>query len=171
MTQPFVGEIRMFGGNFAPLNWMFCNGQTIPIAGNETLYNLIGTMYGGDGQTNFALPDLRGRLPVHFGAGFIQAQSGGFEEVMLNTNQIPQHDHPVVATTTSLQTSPSNNFFATAAGTSGVQPLTYSTANPDVTMSPRIVSPAGGNQPHSNLQPYLCLSFIIALYGIYPQQS
>src|SRR5271166_1646681 len=97
MSQPFVGEIRMFAGNFAPAGWMFCEGQLLPISENETLFNLIGTTYGGDGQSTFALPDLRGRLPIHQGAGFTLAQNGGAEQVMLAVNQIPAHTHPFLA--------------------------------------------------------------------------
>src|SRR5215475_4447138 len=98
MAQPYVGEIRMFAGNFAPAGWMFCEGQLLPISEYETLFNLIGTTYGGDGQSTFALPDLRGRLPIHFGDGFILAETGGVEEITLTVQQIPAHSHPVLAT-------------------------------------------------------------------------
>src|SRR5215831_18455610 len=98
MAQPYVGEIRMFAGNFAPAGWMFCEGQLLPISEYETLFNLIGTTYGGDGQSTFALPDLRGRLPMHFGNGFTLAETGGVESVTLTVQQIPAHSHPVLAT-------------------------------------------------------------------------
>src|SRR3982074_2271115 len=113
MGEPYVGEIRMFGGNFAPAGWMFCEGQLLPISENETLFNVIGTTYGGDGQTTFALPDLRGRIPLHQGNGFTLAQQGGEESVTLNVNQIPQHSHPVFCTgAVGTQTSPAGNYFA-----------------------------------------------------------
>src|SRR3954454_400117 len=98
MAQPYVGEIRMFAGNFAPAGWMFCEGQLLPISENETLFQLIGTTYGGDGQSTFALPDLRGRIPLHFGNGFILAETGGAEEITLTVSQIPAHSHPFLAT-------------------------------------------------------------------------
>jgi microcystin-dependent protein len=125
-------------------------------------------MYGGDGQTTFALPDLRGRLPVHFGAGFVQAQSAGVEEVTLSTTQIPQHNHSVLVTTGGSVVGPAGSYFATATESTGLGLRTYTATNPNVAMSSRIVSPDGGGQPHSNIQPFLCLSFIISLYGIYP---
>src|SRR3954466_11281613 len=114
MAQPYVGEIRMFAGNFAPAGWMFCEGQLLPISENETLFNLIGTTYGGDGQSTFGLPDLRGRLPLHQGNGFILAETGGAEEVTLNVNQIPAHSHPFFATNdTATATNPQGNVLGT----------------------------------------------------------
>src|SRR5437764_1286555 len=113
MAQPYVGEIRMFAGNFAPAGWMFCDGQLLPISENETLFNLIGTTYGGDGQSTFGLPDLRGRLPLHQGNGFVLAQNGGVETVTLQTQQIPAHTHPMLASTASgTQNAPSNSVTA-----------------------------------------------------------
>src|SRR6202165_5378460 len=110
MSQPYVGEIRMFAGNFAPAGWMFCEGQLLPISEYETLFNLIGTTYGGDGQSTFALPDLRGRLPLHQGNGFTLAETGGVEEVTLTVSQIPAHNHPFLATTNlANQVSAANN--------------------------------------------------------------
>jgi len=107
MAQPYVGEVRMFAGNFAPAGWMFCEGQLLPISENETLFNLIGTTYGGDGQSTFALPDLRGRLPIHVGSGVTLAETGGAEEITLTVNQLPAHSHPIaVSTDTAQQTSP-----------------------------------------------------------------
>jgi microcystin-dependent protein len=167
MAQPYVGEIRIFAGNFAPAGWMFCEGQLLPISENETLFNLIGTTYGGDGQSTFALPDLRGRVPVHFGGGFTQAETGGAEQITLTVNQIPAHTHPFLASiNVSQDTSPSNKTL----GQSG-SALMYIQDVPDSNLNPQAVSPAGGSQPHSNFQPYLCLNFIISLFGIFPSQT
>lgn len=169
MAQPYVGEIRMFGGNFAPAGWMFCEGQLLPISENETLFQLIGTTYGGDGQSTFALPDLRGRLSMHFGNGFILAETGGAEQVTLTVNQIPAHSHPMLASTGAATTSdPKNNVLADA-------PLAttfpYGTDAPLTPLSPNAVGPVGGSQPHNNFQPYLCVDFIISLFGIFPSQT
>jgi len=165
MSQPYVGEIRIFAGNFAPAGWMFCDGQLLPISEYETLFNLIGTTYGGDGQSTFALPDMRGRLPIHMGSGFVQGQIGGAETVTLTTNQIPAHPHTVLATTNSNTASlPGGNFLASG-------PDIYDqNKSGNSTMAPAIGS-TGGSQPHNNFQPYLCLDFIISLFGIYPSQS
>jgi microcystin-dependent protein len=165
MSQPYIGEIRMFAGNFAPAGWMFCEGQLLPISENDTLFNLIGTTYGGDGQNTFGLPDLRGRLPLHMGSGFVLSQSGGVETVTLNTNQIPSHTHTVLATTNPNTASlPGGNFLA-----SGPDIYDQNKAG-NVTMAAAISS-EGGNQPHENFQPYLCVSFILSLFGIFPSQS
>jgi microcystin-dependent protein len=166
VAQPYVGEIRMFGGNFAPAGWMFCEGQLLPISGNETLFNLIGTTYGGDGQSTFALPDLRGRVPLHFGNGFALAQTGGVETVPLTTNQIPGHTHALSATTSaSNDPNPANNLVSQATGFSP-----YLNANPPVAMAAQAISSTGGSQSHNNFQPYLCIDFIISLFGIFPSQ-
>lgn len=168
MAQPYVGEIRMFAGNFAPAGWMFCEGQLLPISENETLFQLIGTTYGGDGQSTFALPDMRGRLPIHQGNGFILAETGGVEEVTLTVSQVPSHTHPVLATgDLSTTASPSNGYFSS---TNTGQKI-YSTSPPTVAMAPNLVSPTGGSQPHSNFQPYLCIDFIISLFGIFPSPT
>jgi microcystin-dependent protein len=167
MGQPFIGEIRMFAGTFAPAGWAFCHGQPLPISENETLFQLIGTMYGGDGQSTFNLPDLRGRVPIHPGNGFVQTQAGGAEEVTLTVNQIPAHSHPLIATTaTGTAASPQGSVLA-ASGSSNV----YRPAPAAGALAPEAVGPAGGSQPHSNLQPYLCLNFIISLFGIFPPQN
>ena len=167
MAQPYVGEIRMFAGNFAPAGWMFCEGQLLPISEYETLFNLIGTTYGGDGQSTFALPDLRGRVPLHFGNGFTLAETGGVEEVTLTVSQIPAHSHPLLATSTiATQQSPTPNLLAQA---SLYNP--YINVNPNGAMAPQSVSSVGGSQPHSNFQPYLCVDFIISLFGIFPSQT
>jgi microcystin-dependent protein len=170
MAQPYVGEVRMFGGNFAPAGWMFCEGQLLPISENETLFNLIGTTYGGDGQSTFALPDMRGRLPMHFGSGFILAETGGAEEITLNVNQIPSHTHPALAASTGQVQSPASAVLATATSTqTGLR--IYSPTAPTTPLHPSSITPIGGNQPHTNFQPYLCVDFIISLFGIFPPPS
>lgn len=166
MAQPYVGEIRMFGGNFAPAGWMFCEGQLLPISENETLFQLIGTTYGGDGQSTFALPDLRGRIPIHNGNGFILAETGGAEEVTLTPQQIPVHTHAFLCSGNNADsTQPTNN----VAGVISVFGVTgYGTDLPATTLNAGTVSPVGGSQPHTNFQPYLCVDFIISLFGIFP---
>ena len=168
MAQPYVGEIRMFAGNFAPAGWMFCEGQLLPISENETLFNLIGTTYGGDGQETFGLPDLRGRLPVHQGNGFILAETGGAEEVTLTVNQIPAHSHPLLAIggQPGSQTTPSGNL---PAQSFNVTPYLNDAPNGDFDSA--AIGPVGGSQPHTNLQPYLCVDFIISLFGIFPSPT
>lgn len=167
MAQPYVGEIRMFGGNFAPAGWEFCQGQLMAISENETLFQLIGTTYGGDGQSTFALPDLRGRLPVHQGAGFVLAEQGGVEEVTLTSTQLPVHSHPLVGSTgNGSQSSPQNNVLATS---TLIKPYAPETA--DKAMAPTSITPVGGSQPHSNMQPYLCVNFIISMFGIFPSPT
>ena len=167
MAQPYVGEIRMFAGNFAIAGWMFCEGQLLPISEYETLFNLIGTTYGGDGQSTFALPDLRGRLPVHQGNGFTLAETGGVEEVTLTVMQIPAHSHPLLASTAvTQQTNPTNNLVGQS-----TQAKLYIDDVPNVNLSPLVVSNVGGSQPHTNFQPYLCINFIISLFGIYPSPT
>lgn len=157
----------MFAGNFAPAGWMFCEGQELPISEYETLFNLIGTTYGGDGQSTFVLPDLRGRLPIHQGNGFILAETGGAEEITLTVSQIPAHTHPMIASANAGdQSSPGNQ---TLARTTGAD--LYSSDSPYANLSPQAVAPTGGSQPHTNLQPYLCVDFIISLFGIFPSQT
>ncbi len=172
MAQPYVGEIRMFAGNFAPAGWMFCEGQLLPISENETLFQLIGTTYGGDGESTFALPDLRGRLPIHMGNGFILAETGGAEEITLTVNQIPTHNHPILASNDPANSpSPANALFSSTA----VGQKVYSTATPTVVLPPAVMNVTGGNQggtqPHTNFQPYLCVHFIISLFGIFPSPT
>lgn len=167
MAQPYVGEIRMFAGNFAPAGWMFCEGQLLPISENETLFQLIGTTYGGDGQSTFALPDLRGRIPIHQGNGFILAETGGAEEITLTVNQIPAHTHPFLGTTQNATTAlaPGNTL---AKASSNI----YVAGQPaDTNMSPLAIGPVGGSQPHTNFQPYLCVDFIISLFGLFPSPT
>ena len=170
MAQPYVGEIRMFAGNFAPAAWMFCEGQLLPISMNETLFNLIGTTYVGDGQSTFALPDLRGRLPLHQGNGFILAETGGAEEVTLTINQIPAHTHALLASTAvGSAASPEGSVLAASGSSNVYRP--GPAAVPAATLSNQTAAPVGGSQPHTNLQPYLCISFIISLFGLYPSQT
>lgn len=168
MAQPYVGELRMFAGNFAPVGWMFCEGQILPISENETLFQLIGTTYGGDGQSTFALPDLRGRVPIHQGNGFTLAETGGEEQVTLTVTQIPLHSHvPMANLSNGISSDPTNNFWA-------AQPalLQYSAQNSaNVALPTDTILPTGGSQPHTNFQPYLCVNFIISLFGIFPSQS
>jgi microcystin-dependent protein len=167
VAQPYVGEIRMFAGNFAPAGWMFCEGQLLPISENETLFNLIGTTYGGDGQSTFGLPDLRGRLPVHQGNGFILAETGGVEEVTLTMQQIPIHTHAFQAVTDIGGASAPNGNFLAQSDTIKL----YGTVNPTSQLGPLSVTGLGGSQPHTNFQPYLCVDFIISLFGIFPSQT
>jgi len=167
MAQPYVGEIRMFAGNFAPAGWMFCEGQLLPISENETLFQLIGTTYGGDGESTFALPDLRGRIPLHFGNGFTLAETGGAEEITLTVSQIPAHSHAGLASTDSGNSSALGETFA-----SGQEKLVYSTDASGMTVANTIsISSVGGSQPHSNFMPYLCVDYIISLFGIFPSQT
>ena len=167
MAQPYVGEIRMFAGNFAPAGWMFCEGQLLPISENETLFQLIGTTYGGDGQETFGLPDLRGRIPLHQGSGFILAETGGVEEVTLTTNQIASHTHRFTGSTANGNQTPAPN--ALVATSQNVTP--YINLAPDTAMNAASVTPTGGSQPHTNFQPYLCIDFIISLFGIFPSPT
>jgi microcystin-dependent protein len=164
MAQPYVGEIRMFGGNFAPSGWMFCEGQLLPISENETLFQLIGTTYGGDGESTFQLPDLRSRAPIHQGNTFILAETGGAETITLTAQQIPAHTHPLVAA----------NAPGTTPNAAGAVPASSPSVDlyyedvPSVNLAPNAVAPIGGSQPHTNLQPFLCVSFIISLFGLFP---
>jgi microcystin-dependent protein len=157
----------MFAGNFAPAGWMFCEGQLLPISQYDTLFNLIGTTYGGDGQSTFALPDLRGRVPVHNGGGLNLAQTGGAETVTLTTAQIPQHSHPFLASTNIAdQNTVSGNVLA--------QPpvmIPYFGSTGGSQLSASSIAPDGGSQPHNNFQPYLCVSFIISMFGVFPSPT
>lgn len=157
----------MFAGNFAPAGWMFCEGQLLPISENETLFQLIGTTYGGDGQSTFALPDLRGRIPIHQGNGFILAETGGVEEVTLTVNQIPAHSHPFLASTApGTVNTPSGSLVAEAPTVT-----VFLEDQAGVNFASTAISPTGGSQPHTNFQPYLCVDFIISLFGIFPSPT
>lgn len=174
MATPYVGEIRIFAGNFAPAGWMFCDGDILPISENEVLFALIGTTYGGDGEQTFALPDLQGRLPVHMGSNggttFILAETGGAESVTLTPNQTPTHNHPVVCSADLAQNqSPQNQVLAQ--DNLVPQDLYSETETPDQPMAATALNPVGGSQPHDNFQPYLCVNFIISLFGIFPSQT
>jgi microcystin-dependent protein len=172
MAQPYVGEIRMFAGSFAPNGWMLCQGQTLAISENDVLFQLIGTTYGGDGQETFNLPDLQSRVPIHMGTAksgttYQIGETGGVETVTLSTQQIPIHTHaPVASANIATQQPPTSNLLAQSTlakmyiGDIADQPLAANT-----------VQPAGGSQPHENLQPYLCINFIISLFGIFPSQT
>jgi len=163
MSDPFIGEIRLFGGNFEPTGWAFCNGQLLSISQNEALFNLIGATYGGDGQSTFALPNLQGRLPIHQGSGFSIGEEGGEENHTLTTGEMPAHRHPGFSSLAAASGLPNgnlpantgaNNLYAGGGGSawSGYQSV-------------------GGNQPHDNLMPFACVNFIISLFGIFPSQS
>jgi microcystin-dependent protein len=169
MADAFVAEIRIFAGNFAPKGWAFCNGQLLPISQNTALFSLLGTFYGGDGQSTFGLPDLRGCSPMHPGQGpgltlRSLGERGGEESVTLNLNQMPAHSHQLTASTSASTPSPANSV-------PGAGSKIYGPANNLVPMAGTAVSSAGGSQPHDNRQPYLVLNFIIALQGIYPARS
>ena len=171
MSQPYIGEIRMFGGSFAPAGWAFCNGQLLPISENDALFILLGTTYGGDGQETFALPNLQSRIPIHMGQGsgtssYTLGESGGVETVTLTTNQIPIHTHPPLASNTGGSDNPSGNYWG--ASSTGKP---YSVAPAAVQMNTGTITPTGGSQPHDNLLPYLCVTYIISLFGIFPSQT
>ena len=158
----------MFAGNFAPDGWIFCEGQLLPISEFETLFQLIGTTYGGDGQETFAIPDLRGRLPIHQGNGFILAENGGAEEITLTLSQMPIHSHAFLADTGAGTTqTPSSTVLVAASPNLDL----YREFPPSTAMSAQAVSPLGGSQPHTNFQPYLCLNFILSLFGLFPSPT
>jgi microcystin-dependent protein len=171
MPEPFIGEIRMFAGNFNPVGWEFCNGQLLPISENESLFVLIGTTYGGDGQETFALPNLRSRVPIHYGDGPATSprtigEMGGTESVTLTTQQIPQHRHAfVVSQSSGLVSAPANNVLAAGANVSVYRPATI----PNQPMNAGSIAPVGGSQPHENQQPYLVIGYIISMFGVFPQ--
>jgi microcystin-dependent protein len=169
MAGPYVGEIRMFAGNFAPVGWAFCDGSLQAIADNQTLFQLLGTTYGGDGQTTYALPDLRGRAPLHQGnngfSNYVLGQTGGAESVTLTLNQIPSHSHaPQGQSGAGSQSNPQGNVWAASSLDQ------FSTSAPSVPMAAGALSTVGGSQPHDNMPPYTCVSFIISLFGVFPSQ-
>jgi microcystin-dependent protein len=165
MSQPFVGEIRMFPGNFAPQGWAFCDGSLLAIDQNTVLFELIGTTYGGDGQQTFALPDLRGRVPVHQGNGFVIGQSGGSEIVTLTVSQLPAHSHVPQANNAGGSDNPSGNVWAKT------NAKAYSNQAPNAAMNAAALGSVGGGQPHDNLMPFLTVNFILSLFGIFPSQN
>lgn len=171
MAQPYIGEIRMFAGNFNPNGWMFCDGQVLPISEYDTLFNLIGTTYGGDGQETFALPDLRGRVPIHQGsyAGntYTIGQLAGTETETITAQQTPVHSHAFLASKSlGKQNSPAGALLA-----QGPSITAFLNDSAVANMAANAIQPVGGSQPHTNLQPYLGLNFIISLFGIYPPPS
>lgn len=172
--MPYIGEIRMFAGSFEPAGWAFCDGRLVPIAENDALFTLIGTTYGGDGQETFALPDLRGRSPLHVGQGprisrsYLLGETGGVESVTLSTQQVPQHTHrPQAAVAAATGTSPAGAVWAASTAPAFVPSPTL----PGDALAADAVGPTGGSQPHENRHPVLAVSFIISLFGVYPQQN
>ncbi|SFE47453.1 Microcystin-dependent protein [Paenibacillus catalpae] len=172
MSDQYIGEIRMFGGNFPPLGWEFCNGQLLPISQFDALFMLIGTTYGGDGVSTFALPDLQGRIPVHMGRNnatgttYVLGQKAGTETVTLTANQMPAHTHIPNSSNLEGQTnSPENAYWASSSK------IQYADTAPNATLNPAAIGAAGGNQPHDNMMPYGAVSFIISTEGIFPQQN
>jgi microcystin-dependent protein len=168
---PYVGQIKLFAGNFAPVGWMFCQGQELSISEYDALYTLIGTTYGGDGDSTFALPNLSARLPVHMGTGsdgvnYVIAQSGGTETVTLQTSQLPTHTHPYIGTAALATTNdPTNNV---PASSTGATVLPYGLDQPPTVLNPSSVSPVGQGGAHDNVQPFICINYIISLYGVFP---
>jgi len=169
MSQPFVGEIRMFAGNFAPLGWAFCDGRLLAIADNDTLFNLIGTTYGGDGVQTFGLPDLRGRVPIHVGSGFALAQNGGVEQVTLTSQQMPTHSHAAQCRSGSSDTP--NPAAAVWGASSSAAYANTGVGFTGAPMAPTALGLVGSNQPHENMMPFVAVNFIIALNGLFPTQS
>jgi microcystin-dependent protein len=171
MSEPFVGEIRMFAGNFAPRGWAFCDGQLLAVSQNDALFSLLGTIYGGDGRTTFGLPDMRGRIPIHAGHGPGLSErrlgaKGGAESVTLTVNQMPSHGHPPRADTgIGIDSTPVDKVTATSQTVA-----IYADVPADTNMSTAAVTHVGGSRSHTNLMPYLCVHFIIALFGIYPSR-
>lgn len=170
MSDPYIGEIRMFGGSFAPVGWAFCAGQTIPISENDALFTLIGTDYGGDGQETFKLPDLQGRTPIHQGNGHVIGEVAGTETITLTTQQLPVHTHALVATNNQGDLPDPGNNVLGRTNTPGVF-MYHSFESPDVQLNNQSIQPIGGSQPHDNMAPFLVVSYIISLYGIFPSQN
>jgi len=172
MSEPFIGEIRMFAGNFAPRGWAFCDGQLVAISQNDALFSLFGTIYGGDGRTTFALPDLRGRLPVHQGQGpslpqWRMGQRAGAETVTLSAGELPAHQHGLQASTDTADAIEPNDRVTADAATTNI----YGKGTPGVALNDQALAASGGGQPLNNLMPYLCVHFIVAQQGIYPSRN
>jgi microcystin-dependent protein len=174
MAQPYVGEIRMFAGNFPPVGWLFCDGQQLPISENETLFQLIGTTYGGDGESTFNLPNFQSRIPLHFGLAksgvtYPLAQMAGTESETLTTQQIPAHTHPMLASKDAGgQTNPAGLVLGALSPVSIYVP---NATPPNLPMNANSITPTGGSQPHDNMQPFLCINYIISLFGIFPSPT
>ena len=173
MSEPFVGEIRMFAGNFAPLGWAYCDGQLLAVSQNDALFSLLGTIYGGDGRTTFGLPDLRGRIPIHAGSGpGLSPRSlgakAGVEKVTVTVNQMPSHSHTMMASTApATETRPGGNVTASDLAIDAY----FENSPASAPMASGAITSVGGSRDHTNLQPYLCVHFIIALFGIYPSRQ
>ncbi|HJQ03200.1 MAG TPA: tail fiber protein [Jatrophihabitans sp.] len=165
MSEPFIGEIKVISFNFPPKGWAFCNGQLLPINQNQALFSILGTTYGGNGQTNFALPNFQARMPVAAGNNFNLGQQGGEVAHTLTLSEMAAHNHPGQGNATQTGFSPSGTVWAPADGALQYFP------SPNTTMNPSAIGPAGGSQPHNNEAPYLVLGFIIALQGIFPSQN
>lgn len=172
MGTPYLSEIRIFSFNFAPKGWAMCNGQFLPINQNQALFSLLGTTYGGNGQTTFALPDLRGRVPFHMGNGYTEGQAGGEEFHTLTLNEMPTHTHALTgnnavvgAANNSTAATPTNNFFANSGKN------VFATGAPNAKMSGATVTNYGGSQPHENRSPFLVLTFCICLIGAFPSRN
>ena len=173
MAQPFIGEIRMFAGNFPPVGWMFCDGQLMPIAENDALFVVVGTTYGGDGQETFALPNLQSRIPIHQGTSdgttYQMGEASGVESVTLTINQIPTHTHPLMASN-----APGTGTNPAGAVLGALSPVSVYKANvaaPNIPMNANSITPQGGSQPHDNMQPFLCINYIISLFGLFPSPN
>lgn len=171
MSEPYVGEIRIFAGNFAPRGWAFCDGQLLAVSQNDALFSLFGTIYGGDGRTTFALPDMRGRIPVHAGSGpgltpRTIGNRGGVESVTLTEQQMPTHTHPMASTNTATLGSPGGNVLGETGSTN-----IYNDAVTDTSMDPDATHDAGSSQAHNNVMPFQCVHYIVALVGIYPSRT
>jgi microcystin-dependent protein len=173
MSNPFIGEIRMFGGTFAPAGWAMCQGQLMAISQNDALFTLIGTTYGGDGQETFGIPDLQGRAPVHMGQGpgisqtYQLGEKAGVESVTLTINQIPIHNHALLASTALANSAdPTNQLYAQS-----TQILVYTQDVATKFFAPTSMQPSGGSQPHDNMQPFLVITFILSLFGVFPSQN
>ena len=176
MSDPFIGQITMFGGNFAPRGWAFCDGQLLAISQNTALFSILGTTYGGDGVSTFALPDLRGRASIHPGHGpglsqYHLGEKGGAETVTLTTAQIPSHSHALNINSSNGNTANGTNAVLAGFGTSAPPVGNFTSSAPNAAASATSISNTGGSQAHSNVQPFLCVNFIIATVGIYPSRS
>lgn len=168
MSDPYLSEIRIMSFNYAPKGWAQCNGQLLPINQNQALFSLLGTTYGGNGQTTFALPNLRGRVPIHVGSGHTLGESAGSSSVTVNTSQLPQHQHTLQASASQATTEVANNGMMTATSKAA---FVYSSPQNLVAMDPTAIGNTGGSQPHENRQPFLTLNFCIALQGIFPSRN
>jgi microcystin-dependent protein len=167
VSEPFLGEVKLISWNYPPKGWALCNGQLLPINQNQALFALFGTMYGGDGRVTFALPDLRGRVSIHKGNGFTQGQVGGEQAHTVTMAEMAAHTHLVTADTATGTASPTGTSRFAASSSQAL----YAPPNNLVGMDPNVIGTAGGSQPHQNMQPYLCINFIVALQGIFPSQN